>query len=207
MTIDTIIFDFGGVLYKTPNIKNLLRWQKILGITNDPEVTKLINEPGSSELFWDVMVGKVKEEELWNLLAKQWHIPSRLYSRFQKNMMSRRRINKPLEKILKSLKGKYKTAILSNAGDQTRNTMENVFGLNKIVDEIIISAEEGIAKPDKKFYEIALTRLNTQAENCVFIDDLLENIDSAKEMGMKTIHHTDNYITIQTISKHLELGM
>ncbi|MCJ7694674.1 MAG: HAD family phosphatase [Anaerolineaceae bacterium] len=207
MTIDTVIFDFGGVLYKTPNMRNLLKWQKILGVANDPEVTKLIYDPASSELFRDVMVGIVKEEELWNLLAKQWHIPPRLYTRIQRNLMSRRRINKPLERILKSLKGKYRTAILSNAGDQTRNTMENVFGFHKLVDKIIISAEEGMAKPNKELFEITLNRLDSQAEKCVFIDDLLENIEAAKAIGMKTIHHTDNDLTILALSKHLEMGM
>ena len=183
MTIDTVIFDFGGVLYNTPELKYLLRWQKILGITNDPEVTMLINDPGNSQLFWDVMIGRVKEAELWNLLAKQWHIPPRLYSKFQNNMMSKRRMNKPLVKLLRSINVHFKTAILSNAGDQTRVTMENVFGFHKLVDEIIISAEEGVAKPDKALYTVALDKLGSQPECCIFIDDLLENIETASAMG------------------------
>lgn len=200
MGIDTIIFDFGGVLYKTPDMKILLRWQKLLGIADDPEVTLLITDPSKSDLFWDVMLGKLTEEEMWSLLSTRWHIHPKIGNRFLKNVMSKRRLNKPLAKFLQTLRSKYKTAILSNAGDKTRGTMEKVFGLHALVDEIIISAEEGVAKPDHELYKIALRRLNSKAENCIFVDDLVENVNAAISMGMNAILHVDNDITIASLN-------
>jgi len=200
MAIDTIIFDFGGVLYKTPDIKKLLRWQKLLGIADDPEVTQLITDPSKSDLFWKVMLGKLTEEEMWSLMITRWHIPPKIGNRFLKNVMSKRRLNKPLAKFLQTLRSKYKTAILSNAGDKTRGTMEKVFGLHALVDEIIISAEEGVAKPDRELYEIALQRLNSKAENCIFVDDLIENVNAAIAMGMNAILHVENNTTIASLN-------
>jgi epoxide hydrolase-like predicted phosphatase len=200
MGIDTIIFDFGGVLYKTPDIKKLLRWQKMLGIADDPEVTQLITDPSKSDLFWDVMLGKLTEDEMWSLLRTRWHIPPRIGNRFLKNVMSKRRLNKPLAKFLQTLRSRYKTAILSNAGDKTRGTMEKVFGLHALVDEIIISAEEGVAKPNHELYKIALIRLNSKAENCIFVDDLIENVNAAKAIGMNAILHVENDTTISSLN-------
>jgi epoxide hydrolase-like predicted phosphatase len=200
MGIDTIIFDFGGVLYKTPDMKKLLRWQKMLGIADDPEVTQLITDPSKSDLFWDVMLGKLTEDEMWSLLRTRWHIPPRIGNRFLKNVMSKRRLNKPLAKFLQTLRSRYKTAILSNAGDKTRGTMEKVFGLHALVDEIIISAEEGVAKPNHELYKIALIRLNSKAENCIFVDDLIENVNAAKAIGMNAILHVENDTTISSLN-------
>jgi len=200
MGIDTIIFDFGGVLYKTPDMKKMLRWQKLLGIADDPEVTQLIIDPSKSDLFWDVMRGKLTEDEMWTLLGTRWHIPPKIGNRFLKNVMSKRRLNKPLAKFLQTLRSRYKTAILSNAGDKTRITMEKVFGLNALVDEIIISAEEGVAKPDHALYEIALRRLDSKPENCIFVDDLLENVNAAIAIGMNAILHVENDTTIASLN-------
>jgi putative hydrolase of the HAD superfamily len=78
--------------------------------------------------------------------------------------------------------------------------MEKVFGLNALVDEIIISAEEGVAKPDHEFYEIALKRLNSKAENCIFVDDLIENVNAAIALGMNAILHIENETTIASLN-------
>jgi len=206
MRIDTVIFDFGGVLYNTPDMKGLKCWQKLLGFKNDPVVSAFIVDPTNSQMFWDVMVGRVEEKEVWDLLAGHWKIPSRLLSRIRQSMMSKRRLNKYLTQYLGNLRKNYKTAILSNAGNEMRYAMEDILGLDNYVDEIIISAEEGCAKPDHALYEIAISRLKTTAEGCVFVDDLIVNIKAAQELGMETIHYKDNEQVIVRLEKILGRG-
>ncbi|MBQ0001228.1 MAG: HAD family hydrolase [Clostridiales bacterium] len=61
-------------------------------------------------------------------------------------------------------------------------------GILKYFDFVVASAEEGVAKPDKKIFEIALERANCKPENAVMIGDRVDNdIVPAKKMGMKTI--------------------
>jgi putative hydrolase of the HAD superfamily len=55
-------------------------------------------------------------------------------------------------------------------------------------DELIISAEVGIAKPDPRIYHLALERLGVAAGEAVFVDDFLENIDAAQALGLHTVH-------------------
>ena len=62
------------------------------------------------------------------------------------------------------------------------------FGIRQYIDVSIASAEEGVAKPDKRIFELALNRTNCKAEHAVMIGDRIDNdIIPAKEMGMKTV--------------------
>ena len=203
MTIDTVIFDFGGVLYNTPAARSLSRWLRILGIKENPQVMAMIQDPSSSPLFWKIMRGKLSEQEMWKLLARQWKIPPALIGCFQRSMLSRKRLNKPMAGYLKSIRSRYKTGILSNAGDEFRKTMEKTFKFDQLVDIIIISAEEGYAKPDPEIYQIAIDRFNTLPENCVFVDNLLENVEAAQALGMRAIHHQNNDETIRILDQIL----
>ena len=47
---------------------------------------------------------------------------------------------------------------------------------------------EKLIKPDKKIYNLLLDRYHLKAENSVYIDDNIANVQSAKEIGMYAIH-------------------
>ena len=81
--------------------------------------------------------------------------------------------------------------------------MENSFKLDTLVDKIIISAEEGFAKPDKELFHIALSKLNSIPKQCIFIDDLERNIAAAKEIGIRSVLFSDSQQTIDAIEKSL----
>lgn len=53
-----------------------------------------------------------------------------------------------------------------------------------IFDQIILSGNEGISKPDAKIFEITLERLGKNPENCIFIDDSPTNVEAARRLGM-----------------------
>jgi len=55
-------------------------------------------------------------------------------------------------------------------------------------DVLVISAEVGIAKPDALIFSLALERLGVSAEEAVFVDDFVENIEAARAYGLHTVH-------------------
>ena len=203
MTIKTIYFDYGGVIYKTPSMEGLNRWKSILGLTDEPEIAEMLENPNESQFVKDMCLGKIPEDQVWTMMAEKWHIKPSLIRRLRRVMVSKRRLNKPIVNLMAELSDHYQTAILSNAGDQTRELMEEVFHLDQYVDEIIISAEEGVIKPDPKIYSIALERLNAAPESSLFIDDYLENVLAAREFGMKAVHFIDNAQAIQAVRGYL----
>jgi HAD superfamily hydrolase (TIGR01509 family) len=56
---------------------------------------------------------------------------------------------------------------------------------------LVISGLEGVAKPDPEIYHIACERHGIVPQNAVFIDDRIENVDSAHDLGFHGIHFTD----------------
>ena len=62
------------------------------------------------------------------------------------------------------------------------------FGIRKYIDIVVASAEEGVAKPDRRIFEIALTRAGCMPEEAAMVGDRLDNdIVPANELGMYTI--------------------
>lgn len=83
----------------------------------------------------------------------------------------------------------YKTAILSNTSIKT---LQRIFTPDQLVlfDELIVSADVHITKPDPRIYELAVKRLAILPENCVFTDDSEANIKAAQTLGMQAIPYT-----------------
>jgi putative hydrolase of the HAD superfamily len=199
MEIRTVLFDFGGVLFKMPDSKSIHKWMRFLGIKNSPEIFAMLENPHESELVKDICLGKITEEEAWRMIGTKWLIKPGFIQRIRRNFLSKRSLNRQMVEFMASLKGSYRLGILSNAGDQSRSLMTDVLGLDRFVDEIIISAEEGVIKPDPEIYSIALDRMDTQPEKTLFIDDYYENVQTAQQIGMKAVHFKDNQQTMRRI--------
>ena len=89
--------------------------------------------------------------------------------------------------VLQKLQGSYRLGIIAN---QSAGTVERLvqFGIREYFDVIVSSAEEGVSKPDKRIFELALQRAGcTAAEACMVGDRLDNDITPAAEMGMSTV--------------------
>lgn len=105
---------------------------------------------------------------------------------------------------LEELSKKYKIGIIANQELGTSERLEK-FGILKYIDLVIASAEEGVAKPDKRIFEIALERSGCKPENAVMIGDRIDNdIIPAKEIGMKTIWIRQGFGGLWTLSDKKE---
>lgn len=104
--------------------------------------------------------------------------------------------------IENELKPHYKIAMLSNAGAD--RTVE-LFGVKRarLFDEVILSHQIGITKPDLEIYKITATRLGILPEEAIFIDDVERYCNAAEQMGMKAIWHQDSAETIARLKELL----
>ncbi|RKM55214.1 HAD family hydrolase [Butyrivibrio sp. X503] len=88
---------------------------------------------------------------------------------------------------LERLSKKYKIGVIANQIPGTASRLEE-HGVLKFIDLVIASAEEGLEKPDRRIFELALSRANCKPENAVMVGDRVDNdIVPAKKMGMKTV--------------------
>jgi epoxide hydrolase-like predicted phosphatase len=192
------------VLYILPDARWLRRWQTILGLKNDPLVSQMFSSGMESDLARRIFTGEIREEEVWQRASKIWHVHPRMIRWLQRRSFSKDRYNRPMADFICSLRPAYRTAILTNAGDQGRRVFNDAYHLEELVDTVIVSAEEGMAKPDDRIYRLALTRLGVAPEEAVFIDDLLVNVEAARRLGLKAVQFQTNTQTIGEIKSILE---
>lgn len=105
--------------------------------------------------------------------------------------------------LVRELKGRYQLAICSNAGTGYFHTIANRFGLIDMFDEIIVSSEEGVAKPDPAIFALVLERLGVTAEDALFIDDNPANLAGAASLGIPTLLCTGPDALVQELRARL----
>ena len=91
------------------------------------------------------------------------------------------------KELLQRLSQKYKIGIIANQdfGTEQRLTDFNVY---QYINLVIASAEEGVAKPDLRIFQIALDRANCKPEEAVMVGDRIDNdIIPANKIGMTTV--------------------
>ena len=91
--------------------------------------------------------------------------------------------------ILDSLKQKYFIWLLSNTNSKhIQDEIEKRYLFPKLIDGTVYSFDVGQRKPEKKIYKIAVHLASAKPQECLFIDDLVENIQAAESVGIKGIH-------------------
>jgi putative hydrolase of the HAD superfamily len=66
--------------------------------------------------------------------------------------------------------------------------MKKHFQWLELFDELIFSCKFGINKPDAKIYGAFLSRIEIPSQECLFVDDFVENMNGAMKSGMNVIH-------------------
>ena len=56
--------------------------------------------------------------------------------------------------------------------------------------DVVVSAHEGLLKPDPAIYRVLLERNGLKAAQCVFVDDSEKNVGGARAVGMTALHFT-----------------
>lgn len=109
-------------------------------------------------------------------------------------------IDIPKERLewLRALKKKYHVTILSNTNDihisYVHNMLKEEHGLedfSSLVHQVYYSHEINLRKPDTDIYQHVLNNASYLPEETLFLDDNLENIEGAQEVGIQTIHVTN----------------
>ena len=81
----------------------------------------------------------------------------------------------------------YKVIALTNWSAETFPIALERFEFLQWFEGIIVSGEEKTRKPFDAIYNLTLERFNIKAENAIFIDDNLKNIETANNLGINGI--------------------
>ena len=89
--------------------------------------------------------------------------------------------------LVERLRPPYKVSVLSNADGELRSRLANALRIDHLFDDIVCSAEVGMAKPDAAIFRLAAERLGVAPAECVFVDDWDQNIAAARSIGMTAV--------------------
>ena len=93
-----------------------------------------------------------------------------------------------IDQLLELKTRDYLCYVLSNWSAETFVGMKDDYPFLNKFDDLLISGQNNLKKPDIAIYELAISRFKLIPEKTVFIDDKLENILVAKKLNFKTIH-------------------
>lgn len=99
--------------------------------------------------------------------------------------------------VLKQLKKQnIKVGIISDTTPSLQKTLE-VLNIGNYIDCYTSSSEAGVMKPDPKIYNLALSKLNLKANECIYVDDYDEEVKGAEKLGFKAFRINRNNLEKQ----------
>ena len=102
-------------------------------------------------------------------------------------------VNEDVANLLPLLKGKYKLILLSNTNSIHRKYGWNYYEFLKHFDKLILSYEVGAYKPEEKIYKAAEAFSQKPPQEHLFIDDVAEYVQGAKNIGWDGIQFSNYY--------------
>ena len=198
MTTD-IIFDLGGVLLDL-NMQGIGEACRRLGInpelffvrTDDKNTSTVCQGISASKTITDYQVGEMTSEEFLELILS--HCAKgitkddiiEVWNACIGPMPKER-----LDMILELRRKGFHTHLLSNTNDlhweeiKRRYLSEEGYTCADLFDNVFVSHEMHLAKPDPEIYHSAVRQIGRPAAQCLFIDDTLINVEAAKHEGLQ----------------------
>ncbi|PFS59504.1 2-haloalkanoic acid dehalogenase [Bacillus cereus] len=128
-------------------------------------------------------------ESLFDEFAPKYRLPRKYIQDFwNENFPKCFSIAQNTIHFLNHIKKHFKVGIITNGSTQRQKAKIINTNLNNYFDTIIISEEVGLSKPDKRIFELALSKLNAQPENTLFVgDDLEKDIAGPQNANIKGV--------------------
>jgi len=186
--IRAFIFDVGGVLVRTEDPAPRQQLAATLGL----HLHELYRLVFNSDTWNLAQLGRITNDEHWQAVGRclGLTLPDQVDA-FRTAFFAGDRLDRELLALILQLRPRYKIALLSNAPDSLRRWIADEWNIpTDTFDEIIVSAETGVMKPDPEIYCIALARLDVTPDEAIFVDDAKENLEAARALGITAIHFT-----------------
>ncbi len=173
--IKCIIFDWGGVLANSDKVVASER------LAEEYNIEKRALLQAMKEDESDYSKGE-PDDQYFIGIGTQFNIPSAKIREAMNNVPPG-----VVHALARQLSKSYKVVILSNQLRGKAQYIRSHFDIS-FFKKAFFSAETGNTKPDEKAFRDVLKFAKVKPEECLLIDDARENVETAKKLGMKTIH-------------------
>lgn len=190
--IDTVVFDFGGVLIDLYREKCVEAFRAI----GYPQAEEMISLYGPSDILQKLEAGEITGEELVKLIREDSGNDSITYEQVQGAYIAFLGTI-PVVKLraMRALReAGFKVCGLSNINEfvmpYVRERLFTADGLKMedYIEEPYLSYEMGLLKPGAEIFRVMIERSGMTPERTLFIDDSAKNIQTARELGFQVYH-------------------
>lgn len=215
LTIRAVVFDIGGILEVAPGggeptvrfAELIAAWETRLHLGRGELDARLgqMNERLTST-GRDGGLGTCSEEEWLAELRLATGMDPAQMDAFMRDFWDvyLGEPNVELASYFAGLRPRYRTALLSNSFVGARREEQERYHFEEMCDLIIYSHEEGIAKPDRRIFELSCERLGVAPGEVVFLDDASQHVAAARELGIHAILFGDTAQAITDIEACLQ---
>ena len=202
--IKAIISDFGGVL-TTPLIQSFMAFQDQTGITTETlgKAMHAAAEANGENPLFEMERGEITEVAFLEILTDSLepllgHRPE--MHRFKEIYFEALEPNPAMIELMRDLKGEgFQMAMLTNNVREWEPFWRSMLPVDEIFETVVDSGFVGCRKPESKIYGLTLERIGRSGADCLFIDDVLVNIEGARKAGLNAVHFQDNEQAIPEI--------
>jgi HAD superfamily hydrolase (TIGR01509 family) len=198
--IKAVIWDLGGVIVRTMDTSFREKWENRLNLQPGELHDIVFDGPAGRS----ASVGQVGPDEVWDAIAVRFDLSHEECANLQEDFWRGDRVDHHLVAFIDRIHQGYKSGLISNAWLSLRTRIDVEWKIDYLFDDVLISAEMGVTKPDPAIYNRSLTNLDVNPENALFVDDFKVNIHAAESLGMKTVWFQSTSQTIEAVESLLK---
>ncbi len=195
MSEQAALFDFGGVLLRQD-------WDEYDAFCerNGLPARALRRALYGTDAWRALQTGRISDRGIWRAAAiasLAEHCGDRAEGLFEEWYARPIRLHQPNIELARALAAAGgRVGLLSNAAPDLETRITTDFGVDIPWDDRVISGLVGLAKPDPAIYRLAAERIGLPERACFFIDDLAENVEGARSVGMRAHHFQGDYAAL-----------
>ena len=178
--IRALLIDWGAVLMRTVDIRPRMAWERRLNLPPGALADMVFGGPA-----WHLaQQGKATLDDVWAEVGQQLKLDETDVAILKRDFWAGDRLDEALVELLRSMRQQGLLVALVSNHTAALPTLLAKLGLDGLFDLIVVSALEGVLKPDPTIYRRVLERLGVAPEEAVFIDDTRVNVEAARQLGM-----------------------
>lgn len=181
--IKTFIFDLGNVIVAFNHTKIVEKLQCVCDLTSDEILAGAL----SSQFVQDYNLGKISSEEFFDSISYGLNLKMNFIDFPQ--VWNCTFAPEPIisEHIIKKLSENYRLLILSDTNELHFDFIREKFSILDYFDDFVLSHKVGAVKPSEEIFRAVLEKAECLPDECIFIDDLEQNVEGAKKCGINAI--------------------
>lgn len=177
-----VVLDAMGVIYTARDdvVELLIPFARSFGCQ--------LSDSDISTAYLNCSLGLCTSQELWRTLGARGDLTA-----VEDRYLTLHRVSPGLLSFLKTMEEeRVSVACLSNDVAEWSLKLRRRHQLAGRILTWTISGEVGARKPSAVIYRTLLGRVRRDAEECVFVDDRIANLDAARELGFITVYFSDH---------------